>query len=275
MPELPEVQTTVDGIRPYLEGNTIERLVVRERRLRWPVEPGLEQRITGMPVSGVERRAKYILVGLPGGGLIIHLGMSGSMRVLDPDRDPPCAPGDHDHFDLVMADGFVVRFRDPRRFGCLLYHTGNAGDHPRLRELGVEPLGPDFHGELLYTLSRSRSVAVKQFIMDGKIVVGVGNIYAVEALFDAGIHPHRNCSRISRARYGKLSESIKGILRSAINEGGTTLQDFVRVDGVPGYFEQSLAVYGRERERCPRCDGRIRRSVISQRSTYYCPGCQT
>ena len=271
MPELPEVQTTVDGIRPYLEGNTIERLVVRERRLRWTVEPGLEERIAGMLVTAVYRRAKYIVIRLPVGGLLVHLGMSGSMRILEHGH----APEKHDHFDLVVSNGRMVRFRDPRRFGCLLFQSGDPSDHPRLRGLGVEPLGEDFHGELLYTLSRKRSTAVKQFIMDGKIVVGVGNIYAVEALFDSGIHPLRKCSRISLVRYEKLAASIISILRRAIRDGGTTLQDFLRVDGVPGYFEQSLAVYGREGEPCPRCSHPIKRSVISQRSTYYCNQCQT
>lgn len=270
MPELPEVETTLSGIAPYLSGQTLSAITVRERRLRWPVTPGLERNATGQKVTFLTRRGKYILLGLEKGGLLIHLGMSGSMRVLP----EPAPPESHDHFDLQTNEGNIIRFRDPRRFGCLLWHAGDVRTHPRLRGLGVEPLGDAFSGKHLYNASRHRRLAVKNLIMNGQIVVGVGNIYASESLFDAGIHPRRGCHRISLERYHRLSQSIQHTLQKAIKEGGTTLRDFVRVDGRPGYFEQRLSVYGREGERCDKCEGAIRKSVIGQRATYFCPRCQ-
>jgi formamidopyrimidine-DNA glycosylase len=271
MPELPEVETTMNGIRPYLEGRQINELIVRERRLRWLIPDGLEGSVRRRKVSKIERRGKYILIHLSRGGLIIHLGMSGSMRVLiRPER-----PGRHDHFDIVNESGEIIRFRDPRKFGCLLFSSSNLYNHPRLQCLGVEPLTSEFHGTLLYNLSRKRNIPVKTFIMDGSIVVGVGNIYASESLFDSGIHPRRKCSRISLRRYTQLSASIRSILKNAIDKGGTTLQDFVGVEGNPGYFEQELTVYGRENQLCVKCRSTIRRMMIAQRSTFYCPQCQT
>ena len=270
MPELPEVETTMNGIRPYLEGRQIHELAVRERRLRWSIPDGLERTVQGQKVSKIERRGKYILIHFTTGGLIIHLGMSGSMRVL------PRAerPGKHDHFDIVNESGEIIRFRDPRKFGCLLFSSSNLYNHPRLQSLGVEPLTGEFHGTLLYNLSRKRNIPVKTFIMNGAVVVGVGNIYASEALFDSGIHPGRKGSRISLVRYTLLSASIQKILKNAIDKGGTTLQDFVGVEGKPGYFEQELTVYGRENQSCMKCQSMIRRVMIAQRSTYYCPHCQ-
>ena len=270
MPELPEVETTVNGIRPYLEGQTLTRLIVRERRLRWQIAAGLEQSVKGKKITQIERKGKYILIHLDVGGLIIHLGMSGSIRVL---HDPRVA-GKHDHFDIINQFGQIIRYRDPRKFGCLLYAPANLYLHPRLQTLGMEPLTSDFSGKLLYTLAKKKKIPVKTLIMDGRIVTGVGNIYASEALFDAGIHPLRQCSRISLLRYTILVASIQKILQQAIKKGGTTLQDFVGADGLPGYFEQNLAVYGRENQKCIRCHSPIKRVMIAQRSTFYCPQCQ-
>ena len=270
MPELPEVETTLQGVAPYLRDQVVSRLVVRDRRLRWPVPPGIESKVAGQRIRFLERRGKYILIGLDRGGLLVHLGMSGSMRVL-PER---AAPSIHDHFDIETGAGVIIRYRDPRRFGCLLWHGSDIRQHKRLRKLGVEPLEANFNGEMLYHASRSRKVAVKNLIMNGEIVVGVGNIYASEALFDAAIHPHRRCDRIARLRYDRLAGSIRSVLARAINEGGTTLRDFVAADGTPGYFEQQLLVYGREDLPCPQCGTPVKRTVISQRATYYCGQCQ-
>ena len=270
MPELPEVETTVNGIRPYLQDHIIAKLLIRERRLRWPVEPSLEEKVEGERILRLYRRGKYIAIELARGGMIINLGMSGSMRVLL----EPAPPQKHDHFDIVNQHGQVIRYRDPRKFGCLLYSEGEIYNHPRLVGLGVEPLTDEFDGSLLYLKSRTRNVAVKTFIMDAAIVVGVGNIYASEALFLSGIHPLRKCSRISRPRYNMLAGSIRDVLEKAIAKGGTTLQDFVGVDGSPGYFEQKLRVYGRQGKPCYRCSMVIKKRVIGQRSTYYCSACQ-
>ena len=196
--------------------------------------------------------------------------MSGSMRVL-PDYE---APQLHDHFDLHTSQGSIVRYRDPRRFGCLLWHPGDIRTHQRLRNLGVEPLSDEFTSELLRTAASRRRTAIKNLIMNGEVVVGVGNIYAAESLFDAGIHPHRSCQRVAQVRYQRLVQSIQKILTDAISRGGTTLKDFSGVNGQPGYFEQQLTVYGREGKSCYRCQGKIRKSTIGQRATYYCPRCQ-
>ena len=270
MPELPEVETTIRGITPFLEGKVLRNVIIRERRLRWPVIPELASLVDGLSVTRLDRRGKYILIYLDRGGLIIHLGMSGSMRVvLEPEE-----PQKHDHFDLVNNDGQIIRYRDPRKFGSLLYFEGDPQAHPRLAGLGVEPLTDAFDGELLFNLSKKKNVCVKTFLMDGRVVVGVGNIYASESLHLAGINPLRKCSRISLDRYRKLAETVKKVLALAINRGGTTLQDFVGVDGSPGYFEQELMVYGRAGDACDNCGEPIRKVVISQRSTYYC-ACQT
>ena len=270
MPELPEVETTLRGIQPYLQGKQLKGLVVRERRLRWPVPENLETRMSGVVVTGLYRRGKYIVIMFEGGGVLVHLGMSGSMRVIL----NQAVPEKHDHFDLVTLEGPIIRYRDPRRFGCLLWISGNPDLHPRLQALGVEPLTCEFNGEVLYNASRSRSQAVKNLIMDGRIVVGVGNIYASEALYKSGIHPNRPCNRISLQRYEKLSDNIKMTLTEAIQQGGTTLQDFIQVDGRAGYFEQSLNVYGRAGEPCFNCGSLIKSKIIGQRSTFYCTKCQ-
>lgn len=274
MPELPEVETTLRGIRPYLQGRRIEALTVREPRLRLPIASDLGSRLVGCPVLGLSRRAKYLLMEVGGGTLILHLGMSGSLRVLPAGT----APGPHDHVDLVFSDGLCLRLRDPRRFGLMVWTPDSPVRaevrHPLLKDLGPEPLGPSFDGDHLYRESRRRRVAVKAFLMDGGVVVGVGNIYANESLFAAGIHPARSCNRIGLDRYRRLAECIRAVLSAAIVQGGTSLRDFVQEDGNPGYFAQSLQVYGRTGEPCPHCGAPVRQRRIGQRSSFYCSHCQ-
>ncbi|NKB75954.1 MAG: bifunctional DNA-formamidopyrimidine glycosylase/DNA-(apurinic or apyrimidinic site) lyase [Gammaproteobacteria bacterium] len=270
MPELPEVETTLRGIEPFLTNQNLSRLQVRNRSLRWPVEHGLESAVANRRIKYLQRRGKYILIHFDQGGLIIHLGMSGSMRVLFENE----VSGPHDHFDLVTERGVIIRYRDPRRFGCLLYVDAQVESHDRLIDLGVEPLTDDLTGKYLYDQAKAKRTSVKVLIMNGKIVVGVGNIYASESLFAAGIHPARRCDRVSQLRYENLAISIKRILHRSIKQGGTTLQDFVGADGSPGYFEQKLAVYGRKGEACFRCGGEVRSVVLGQRSTFYCAVCQ-
>lgn len=270
MPELPEVETTRRGIGPYVEGHRIERIIVRDRRFRYPIAEDLETRLAGQRVRGLERRGKYLLLALDEGTLLLHLGMSGSLRVL-PALSPPIA---HDHVDLILDSGLAVRLHDPRRFGALVWTEDSPETHPLLSALGPEPLGPVFDGEYLYRASRPRRCAVKILIMDAAVVVGVGNIYANESLYLAGIHPGRACNRIAATRYGLLAGAIRGVLGQAIEEGGTTLRDFVREDGNPGYFAQSLHVYGRAGEPCHRCSRPITLKRIGQRSSFYCGHCQ-
>jgi formamidopyrimidine-DNA glycosylase len=274
MPELPEVETTLRGIRPHLDGRRIARLTVREPRLRLPVPPELPDRLAGRRIDGLQRRAKYLLMAIDGGTLILHLGMSGSLRVVGADSPP----GSHDHLDLVLEDGHALRLRDPRRFGLVAWSPEPPElaqtRHPLLAGLGPEPLGPDFDGDHLYRTSRGRRVAVKHFLMDGAVVVGVGNIYASESLFRAGIHPGRPARSIGRARYGRLAAAVRTVLTAAIAEGGTSLRDFVQEDGSPGYFAVNLRVYGRTGAPCPGCGEPIRQRRIGQRSSFYCPRCQ-
>jgi len=269
MPELPEVETTLRGIAPHMEGRAISRVTVRNSSLRWPV-PDEVARAEGQRVVRCRRRAKYLLVELQRGGLMIHLGMSGSLRVCE----PADAPRKHDHVDIVMDSGRCVRFNDPRRFGALLWWDEQPERHPLLRDLGPEPLSEEFSGTHLRRLSRGRKGAVKNFIMDGHVVVGVGNIYASEALYMSGIHPSRPAGRVSAARYEALAAAIRDVLAHAIRRGGTTLRDFVNSEGNPGYFAQELLVYEREGNPCFQCQNPIRRKVIGQRSSYYCPRCQ-
>lgn len=270
MPELPEVETTRRGLEPHLVGRRIERLCLREPRLRWPVPETLPEELPGQRIQGLDRRGKYLIAHLDQGDLIIHLGMSGSLRVVE----PVVPAGRHDHWDLELSDGWVCRYRDPRRFGSLLWTDGPAMRHPRLRDLGPEPLDPAFDGDYLYTASRGRRLAVKAWLMDSHIVVGVGNIYANEALFRAGIHPARAAGRISRTRYMGLAQAIRATLGEAIDQGGTSLRDFVHEDGKPGYFRQSLSVYERAGCPCPRCGRSLQRRLIAQRATYLCVHCQ-
>ena len=275
MPELPEVETTLRGVEPRLQGRRIRRIIVRNPALRWPV-PAEIARAERRTVHRCRRRAKYLLFELaesaeePDGGLLIHLGMSGSLQVCEADHPPR----KHDHFDIVLDDGSCVRFNDPRRFGAFLWWDAPAEAHPLLAGLGPEPLSRAFHGSYLWQKSRGRRGAVKNFIMDGKVVVGVGNINASEALFMAGIHPGRAAGRISHARYEALANAIRDVLDRAIRRGGTTLRDFLNSDGNPGYFAQELLVYEREGLPCFHCRAPIRRRVIGQRSSYYCARCQ-
>lgn len=269
MPELPEVEITRRGIAPHITGREIENVVVRNPALRWPVPAQLASRTRGRRVEQVARRAKYLIVDTGNGGIIIHLGMSGSLRILK--QNVP--PDQHDHVDIVLRGGRRLRYRDPRRFGCILW-AKSPGQHRLLRDLGPEPLGDEFDGAYLYDIARNRTVPVKQLLMNSRVVSGIGNIYANEALFMAGIHPLRRAGRISEARYAGLAAEIKRVLNGAIAAGGTTLRDFQRADGAPGYFRLSLQVYGREGEPCPSCACALRRCTTQQRSTYYCPRCQ-
>lgn len=269
MPELPEVETTRRGIEPHCRGRRIGKVLVRDARLRWPVAPDLPQRLAGERVIAVERRAKYLLLRCASGSLMVHLGMSGSLRLVD----PAVPAGRHDHIDIVFNGGNCLRFNDPRRFGS--FHWLVPGEPvPLLDHLGPEPLSEDFDGAYLYRRSRGRKGPVKNFIMDGKVVVGVGNIYANEALFLSGVRPDRAAGRVSLARYSALSENIKRVLTSAIEQGGTTLRDFVGGDGKPGYFAQQLLVYGRRGEPCRRCETPLRELRLGQRSSVYCVTCQ-
>jgi formamidopyrimidine-DNA glycosylase len=269
MPELPEVETTLRGIQPHLLNQRISRITVREPRLRWRVTAEIGQ-AEGQVVQRVSRRGKYLLLHLGHGGVLIHLGMSGSLRVLG----NFVTPSKHDHFDIELESGCWLRFNDPRRFGALVWAGRDVEQHPLLKNLGPEPLSTEFTADYLYTCSRKRRVAVKNFIMDGHIVVGVGNIYASEALFMAGIHPNRQAGRISRQRYAGLVEAIRDVLERAIQHGGTTLRDFLGSDGAPGYFARELLVYDRAGKGCFQCGAAIRQKTIGQRSSYYCPSCQ-
>ena len=269
MPELPEVETTRRGLAPHLIGRKVVALDIRQPRLRWPIPRTLRTKLPGQRIDDIERRAKYLLVHTKAGSALLHLGMSGSLRVL-----PASTPvGAHDHVDWKLDSGRVLRFTDPRRFGSQLWQPlGKV--HPLLADLGPEPLGEDFDGDHLWQRSRRRSAAVKVFLMDQAIVVGVGNIYASEALFAAGVHPKRAAGSISRERYARIATEIKRILNYAITRGGTTLRDFINPDSEPGYFEQELFVYGREGQPCKVCGTPIRAITLGQRTTFYCPRCQ-
>lgn len=269
MPELPEVETTRRGIEPHLLDQQVERVVVRNGRLRWPVPEDLDVRLSGQRIRKVGRRAKYLLIEADAGTLICHLGMSGSLRLVAHGT----APGKHDHVDIELGNGQMLRYTDPRRFGALLWSHAPLS-HKLLAGLGPEPLGDDFHADALYTLSRGRKVAIKPFIMDNAVVVGVGNIYASEALFAAGIDPRRTAGSVSKQRYARLVEEIRRVLARAIEQGGTTLKDFVGGDGKPGYFQQQLFVYGRGGQPCRVCDRELSEVKLGQRSSVFCRHCQ-
>ena len=270
MPELPEVETTRRGLAPHLEGQIIQAVIIRHPTLRWPVPQQLTNLLPGQRIRGIQRRAKYLLFDTEAGWLIVHLGMSGSLRVL------PAAtqPGKHDHFDLVLASGMAMRLCDPRRFGAVLW-AGNAPDaHPLLAALGMEPMTDDFTADKFFHGMRTRSAPIKQVLMDGHLVVGVGNIYASEALFAAGINPKTQARRLSLARVHRLREAVNATLTRAIQAGGSSLRDFVHTDGELGYFQLESTVYGRGGEPCHQCGRAIRQIRQGQRSTFYCPGCQ-
>ena len=270
MPELPEVETTRKGIEPHLVNNIITKIRIHNGSLRWPV-PKSVHALAGSVVSSIERRGKYLLINVPAGNAIVHLGMSGSLRI--------CLPGEqrrkHDHIELLISTGKCLRFHDPRRFGCFLWQGSNEPLHSLLAKLGPEPLSDAFNAEHLYNATRNRQVAIKILIMNSEVVVGVGNIYASESLFMAGIRPGKAAKRITKKESSLLVETIKQVLQRSITQGGTTLRDFINSDGNPGYFAQSLQVYGRAGESCRKCTGTINQKVLGQRSTFYCPMCQS
>lgn len=270
MPELPEVETTVRAIRPVLEGHKALDMILRRRDLRWPVSPELPGVVRGATFRRVRRRAKYILVDVGGGTLIVHLGMSGSIRILTGER--PAGP--HDHVELILAGGKRLRYTDPRRFGAWLWTPGLVDEHPLLRDLGPEPWDERVTPAYLQGRAEGRKGPVKAFIMDNAVVVGVGNIYATEALFRAGIHPARAAGRLSLLRWARLLEEIRAVLGEAIASGGSTLRDFTSGDGKPGYFAQTLKAYGRAGMPCTGCGVALRELKIGGRSSVYCPRCQ-
>ncbi|MDB5775347.1 MAG: mutM [Herbaspirillum sp.] len=272
MPELPEIEVTRRGVAPYLEGQLVTGVTLRRSGLRWPFPPDLAQRLTGRRIAKTGRRGKYLLIGFEHGTLIVHLGMSGHLRILPPDA----VPKPHDHFDLSVGAN-VMRMNDPRRFGAVLWHDAADGlvdEHILLRSLGIEPLEELFNARFLHKLTRNRSAAIKQVLLAGDIVVGVGNIYASESLFKAGINPKTPASRISLARYEKLVAAIRETLAAAIEQGGSSLRDFIGVNGQSGYFQQNYFVYDRSGEPCRVCGALVRQIKQGQRSTFYCVACQ-
>ena len=274
MPELPEVETTRAGLAPHVTGRVVTDVLLRRGDLRWPIPPEVARELPGQRIDAVRRRAKYLLLDTDAGSALLHLGMSGSLRVVKGNA----AVRAHDHVDISLAadadrSAQVLRFNDPRRFGCLLWQP-RGEIHELLRDLGPEPLSDDFDGDHLFARSRGRTAPVKSFLMDQRIVVGVGNIYAAEALFAAGIAPLREAGSISRGRYARLADAVRSILGQAIARGGTTLRDYINPDGAPGYFEQELAVYGREDQPCHRCGRALRHAVIGQRASVWCGRCQ-
>ena len=269
MPELPEVETTLRGIAPHLVGQKVTQIVIRQPRLRWPITAGLAELATGRRLVNAVRRGKYLLLDFGNGNALIHLGMSGSLRIVKVDEPPSY----HDHFDLVFGK-LALRYCDPRRFGCLLWVEGEPEAHKLLVDLGPEPLTDGFTAAYLYERTRKRTQAVKQFIMDSKIVVGVGNIYANESLFMAGIKPIRKAGSLTRKNCEDLVRDIKFVLQRSIDQGGTTLRDFVGGDGKPGYFKQQLLVYGRGGEPCTLCKKPLKEVRMSDRTTVYCVDCQ-
>lgn len=270
MPELPEVETTRRGIEPHLRGQRVTRVIVRQPRLRWPVPADLPALLEGRDIADVHRRGKYLLVPFAHGQLLMHLGMSGSLRIVP----AGAAVQKHDHVDIELSSGQVLRYTDPRRFGAMLWQPASEATHPLLAELGPEPLTDAFDAAYLFQRSRGRTAPVKTFLMDSHIVVGVGNIYANEALFGAGIRPDREAGKVSQARYAKLVKQVKLVLDRSITQGGTTLRDFVGGDGKPGYFKQQLQVYGRGGEACSVCGGVLDEIRLGQRATVYCRRCQ-
>ena len=271
MPELPEVEITRRGLAAHLTGLMIADVVIRDARLRWPIPKNLPKLLRGKTILALKRRAKYLLVEFDHGTLILHLGMSGSLRIL-PAGTPP---EKHDHFDLLLGNGTLLRLRDPRRFGAVLWHSGEVHTHPLLADLGPEPLEKGFDADYLYRATRGRSVSIKQCLMNNRVVVGVGNIYANEALFRAGIKPQLAAGKLSLPRCAKLVKAIHATLHEAIEKGGSTLRDFVDTSGQPGYFQQHYWVYGRGGEPCHRCGSPIKQIKQGQRSSFYCGTCQT
>lgn len=271
MPELPEVETTLRGLAPHLVGRRIQEMVLRNGRLRWPIPDELPEHLRDQRIRSLQRRAKYLLLQLDAGHLLLHLGMSGRFMLLEP---PAIAPTAHDHYDLLLEGGALLRYRDPRRFGCCLWIEGDPLRHPLLSRLGPEPLGETFDGSHLHRASRGRRVAIKSLLMQSEVVVGIGNIYANEALHRAGIDPRRAADSLSPADCERLVEQVRRLLAQAITQGGTTLRDFLNSDGQAGYFGFALDVYGRAGQPCRRCGGCVTSMRLSQRSTFFCDGCQ-
>ncbi len=270
MPELPEVETTRKGIAPFVVGETVKDIIIRERQLRWPIPVSLKRSLKNQVIRKLHRRAKYLLFYTENGCMILHLGMSGSLRVIKDSQ----APEKHDHVDIIFESGQTLRFRDPRKFGSILWTKDDPMEHKLISHLGPEPLSDIFQADYLYARSRKRTKAIKTFIMDSCIVVGVGNIYASEALFHAGIKPTQKAGKISKARYEKLVVEIKNVLSHAIKKGGTTLRDFINGEGKPGYFKNELQVYDRAGDPCNCCKTPIKVIRLGQRSTFYCTKCQ-
>ncbi len=269
MPELPEVEVCRLGISPHVVNNTVAQVIVRNAQLRWPI-PVDVQKLVGLTVQEVERRAKYLLLRFELGTLLLHLGMSGTLRVID--KTVPVAK--HDHFELIFSNGTVLRLNDPRRFGAVLWLNKHEDKQGLLSKLGPEPLSADFCHDYLYEKAKNRKVPIKTFLMNNHNVVGVGNIYANEALFLAGILPTTQAGTLSKERYNRLTDTIKLVLSAAIKQGGTTLKDFTQADGRPGYFAQSLFVYGRAGQACLTCQEKLLEIRQSNRSSVYCPNCQ-
>lgn len=269
MPELPEVETIRRGIAKCVVGAIIDRSVLRAR-LRFPMDDAIDEILPKAVISSITRRAKYLLFNTDKGTLLMHFGMSGSLRLM-PEYQPP---EKHDHMDVVLEDGRCLRYTDPRRFGMVLWLGKNPMDHSLLCNLGPEPLHKVFNSDYLYEKSRGRKLAIKSFLMDAKIVAGVGNIYASESLFIAGIAPQLAAGAIDLERYGLLVAGVKAILKAAIRQGGTSIRNFMNIKGKPGYFRVALKVYGRAGEPCDNCSYPVAMLRLNQRSTFYCPQCQ-
>ncbi len=271
MPELPEVETTCRGLLPHLKHKIVSQVIIRNGKLRWPVQPDLPQILLNQQILDIKRRAKYLLLEFKAGTLMIHLGMSGSLRVIPADM----SPDKHDHIDMILNSGLCLRYRDPRRFGAYVWTESSPAVHKLIAHLGPEPLSEDFNFDHLWKSCRGRTRAIKLHIMDSHMVVGVGNIYASEALFMSGIKPTRPANKVSKAQMKCLVDAIRLVLEKAITAGGTTLKDFSNAAGKPGYFAQQLSVYGREGEACLDCESKIKQLKLGQRSSYYCPKCQS
>jgi len=272
MPELPEVETTLRGISPHIQGKTVVSATVHQTKLRWPVPEDLNGILQLQNVLSCSRRAKYLIIRFQTGILLIHLGMSGSLRIFRQDKHTP--PGKHDHIDLLFDDGTLLRYHDPRRFGAFLWYPGAVETHPLLTKLGPEPLDTEFNAGYLAAALHKRKGPIKSALMDNAVVVGVGNIYANESLFLAGIAPNRPASSLTAPEIALLTETIRSVLQRAIEKGGSTLRDFVDSEGKSGYFQQEYRVYGRHRQPCLQCGTPIEKSIIGQRGTFYCPHCQ-
>ncbi|MDP2805778.1 MAG: bifunctional DNA-formamidopyrimidine glycosylase/DNA-(apurinic or apyrimidinic site) lyase [Gallionellaceae bacterium] len=270
MPELPEVETTLRGLTPHLTEQIVADVIIRNERLRWPIPQQLPELLRGKTIRNLYRRAKYLLITFDHGTLILHLGMSGNLRILT----SPTPPDKHDHFELVLKNGAMMRLRDPRRFGAVLWHQGDPNSHPLLASLGPEPLSNEFNAQHLYQATRKRSAAIKLVIMDNRLVVGVGNIYANESLFRAGIKPQLTAQKLSLARCEKLVSEIRSTLTEAIAMGGSSLRDYVNSDGKQGYFQQHYWVYGKTGAPCQKCGTPIKLIKQGQRSSFYCTHCQ-